>query len=76
MIHIGIYGKGTGIVIPITQTQLWECEGNRESSYEKTIAVVSQQFFFENRLRVEKSVCEMFDAFLWLRSPKNKRFGD
>jgi len=23
------YGKGTGIVIPLTQTQLWEWEGNR-----------------------------------------------
>ena len=22
------YGKGTGIVIPITRTQLWEWEGN------------------------------------------------
>ena len=28
-------GKGTGTVIPITQTQLWEWEGNRESSHEK-----------------------------------------
>jgi len=32
------YGKGTGIVISITQTQLWEREGNQPGD-----------FFFENR---------------------------
>jgi len=37
------YGKGTGIVIPIIQTQLWEWEGNRESFYG------AGNFFFENR---------------------------
>ena len=31
------YGKGTGIVIPITQTQLWEWDGNRSYWYEKEI---------------------------------------
>jgi len=48
-VPLRIYGKGTGIVIPITETKLWEREENRESSYAKKFAGVSQQFFFENR---------------------------
>jgi len=30
-VPIRSHRKGTGIVIPITQTKLWEREGNRES---------------------------------------------
>jgi len=58
------YGKGTGIVIHITQTQLWEREGNRECSYTKKFAGLSGQFCF---LRIasesEKVFARMLDEF-------------
>jgi len=55
------YGKGTGIVIPIIQAQLWEQEGNRESSYEKKFASVSRQIFF---LRITSELEKVFVRIL------------
>ena len=56
------YGKGTGIVIPIIQTQLWEWEGNQESSYE-TKMDWRRQFFLRIASESEKVFAKIFDEF-------------
>ena len=61
------YGKGTGIVIPIIQTQLWEWEVNRESSYEKNICRREPVIFFlriSSEADSEKVFARIFDEFL------------
>ena len=44
-----------GMVIPITQTQLWEREGNRESSHEKKLRIADES---------EKVFARILDKFL------------
>jgi len=48
------YGKGTGIVIPIIQAELWEREGNQESSYEKNVPASAGNFFLRIASKLEK----------------------
>ena len=50
-------GKGTGIVIPITQTQLWESEGNRESYSQLAI------FFWGSLSESQKVFARIVDEF-------------
>ena len=59
------YGKGTGIVIPITHTQLWEREGNRNSS-KKKLRIASES---------EKMFARILDEFFrWFDLPKIRVF--
>ena len=63
-VPLSSYGKGTGIIIPITQTQLWEREGNQESSYETKFAGVSRHFFLRIASESEKVFARILDEFL------------
>ena len=55
------YGMGTGILIPITPTQLWEWGGNRESSYEKNLVTSAGKFFLRIASELEKVIARTFD---------------
>jgi len=50
-VPIKSYGRGYGIFIPITRTELWEWEGIRKCWYEK-----KRNFFFEKRYHVGEAV--------------------
>ena len=56
------YGKGTEIVIPITQTKLWERERNQEFSFKKLPASAGN-YFLRIASESEKVFARILDEF-------------